>query len=119
MSDNGEILGKNKYTYARKTSNKDIIWKARNVRNTLMGKIPNCPKIKTRAELLLRNALVRSTMTYGLQTHGISERDKTLLGGFAFACVRKYRTASGTKRRISRKDTKRITIYPTQQPNRE
>ena len=43
---------------------------------------------KNRTKLTIRNAIVRSTLTYGIQTLDLTEQDNRRMGGFTFYCLR-------------------------------
>ena len=62
--------------------------KARTLRNPLRRKLHNSRKINTRTKTLLRNALIRSTLTYALQPHEIAIHGQQRIDSFTFARIR-------------------------------
>ena len=64
------------------------IKKAKNVWGALRRKLFNHSKIATRAKALLWNALIRSTLTYAIQTQDISQHGQRNVNGFTFKCTR-------------------------------
>ena len=81
---NGIIMGKsidialkgNKATTIR-------IKKARNAWNILRKRLISRSKLSRKTKTLIRNALIRSTLTYALQTHEITEQDQKWINSFA------------------------------------
>ena len=64
------------------------IHKARQSWQLLRKKLFANKTLKIRTKTLLWNAIVRSTLTYGIQTLDLTEQDKKGLGGFTFYCLR-------------------------------
>ena len=62
--------------------------KTRNVWNALSKKLFNRNQLAARTNTLLWNALIRSTLTYAIQTQDISHRDKPNINDFTVACIR-------------------------------
>ena len=67
---------------------KERLFEARQSWRILRRRIPTCATLKNKTKLMLRNAIVRSTLTYGIQTLDLTGQDKQRMGGFAFYCLR-------------------------------
>ena len=61
--------------------------------------------------MILRKALIGSTLTYGLQTHGITEREQSLLDGFTRPRLRQIQNGLRPKSAHKPSDVKPITPY--------
>ena len=98
----GKILGKTiDIALKGKCAVHERIRKARNKWHILRRKLVNRRKIQPRIKKLLRNALIRSTLTYGLQTHDIAIHDQQLIDSFAFTRMRILKTNIGTRKLIN------------------
>ena len=65
--------------------------KERQARQLLRRKLFTSMTLKNKTRLLLRIAIVSITLTYGIRTLELTEKDKQRLGGFAFYFLRQIR----------------------------
>ena len=90
------------------------IKKARNTWHLLSKKLPNYTKIKTRTKIRLWNPLVRSTLTYVMQTREIALPDQKYLESCTFARIRQIQNRYWYKK--TRKPLTHETQYTLRQP---
>ena len=71
--------------------------------------------LKIRTNHLLRNAIARSTLTYGIQTLQLAEQEKQRLNGFTFYCMRmiQYIYWSRKPQKPQSKNLRITTRHPT------
>ena len=89
MATKGKILGKNiSISLKPKYAITERLRKARNTWRQLRNKIFQRTQLKPKTKLLLWNAVIRSTLTYALQTQNIGEKDQKSINAFTFKCLR-------------------------------